>query len=242
MWPLLILALISLSQVTASSANKVSTLFKTRGIRTLADEETPSTSTAESENTNNNNSSSNWWDWWYVFQDSNYFIPVVVCAGVLILGCGLGACIWYRRRHPPEVLLGEINLNNTNTKCGCGKSIGPSKCGCGNKGLEKCGCNGAKGLEKCGCNGAKGLEKCGCNGSKGLEKCGCQGAKGLEKCGCNGAKGMDKCGCQGAKCYAAPMKPIKPLELYATRSLTASTAIDASIPLSDPQAAIQAIV
>jgi hypothetical protein len=216
---------------TTAKRTKISKLFKVRSSahRTLANpssDDTASAATGEGGEPSNDKSI---WDWWFVFQDSSYFLPVIVVAGVLILGCGLYGVIRCCKRRRQAIDDLDLDLfDNKNAKCGCGAG---AKCGCGAG--AKCGCGAGA---KCGCGAGA---KCGCGAGA---KCGCgAGAKcgcgAGAKCGCGAGA---KCGCQGAK---SVMKPtIAPVELYATRSLTASTAIDASVPLSDPESAIQAIV
>lgn len=130
------------------------------------------------------------WNWWFVFQDSKYFIPVIVAAGVLVLGCGLCCAIHcYRRRRAARA---EAAAELPVTAPPPPDTVRPAP------------------------------------PVAPAPKCGCQGK-------------VTKGETSSKNINIPTMKPVAPMELYATRALTASTAFDSSMP-TDPQAAIQAIV
>lgn len=225
-----LLAACSATALSGELNPNMAALFKVRKTQTqqslgqlLMSDDASGTGATDPPSTSSNTKSI--WDWWFVFQNSDYFIPVVVVVGIVVLGsaiCCTIRCCRRRRADANEDVNAHADADANATV------LLPL-------GAAKCGCQGAKGgAAKCGCQGAKG-------GEMNAAKCGCQGAKG----------GATKCGCQGLKQSKsmprlAPLKPIAPMELYATRALTASTAIDASASsfngLADPQAAVQAIV
>jgi hypothetical protein len=50
---------------------------------------------------NNTLSASSIWDWWFTFEDASYFIPVVVVVGFLVLALIAVLCVWCSARARP---------------------------------------------------------------------------------------------------------------------------------------------
>jgi hypothetical protein len=168
------------------------------------------------------------WAWWFSFQNSPYFVPVLIILGIVVLGgcCALWWCYRARRRLRELEAAAAVADDGVASVAGAqGETIdviiasapdgaqAPPKCGCGGAsaaagvGRPKCGCGLAKGASDL----PSGPPKCGCGGSAaagGRAKCGC----GLSKGGASpalaagSASGTPKCGCgaaKGSKCGCA---------------------------------------
>jgi hypothetical protein len=265
MLPILLLLLLTITQsITHVDAKNplVARLLARRSI-TLKSEGEGTEPTDSTDNLPSNEMPPPTWDiWWYEFMETEYFLPVIIVGGCLLVGVTaliIFACYKYKCcckccckcctttptpsfeiRYVDPLSADQTILESGGESANVTTAEKPSKCGCKlAKGSNtKCGCSAAKGIPaplKCGCSLAKGggtTDKCGCNKNE------------TTKCGCGLAKsGGAKCGCNAAKTFR-PMSQAE-LEMYASSSLHASTAFDAptqSLKPNDAQLYLQSVV